>query len=95
MNIIQSLAGMTDMTEQVIATDFLLDAKSAVRNYAVALSEATTPEVRETLREHLDAAINTHEKILKYMMANNYYHAHNLQEQMNTDRKATSTVNLQ
>lgn len=96
MNILQSMAGMADMTEQVIATDFLLNAKTAVRNYSIAISEATTPEVRETLRRHLDAAITTHERILKYMMNNNYYHVHNPQEQMIVDRKTSNTaLNLQ
>jgi similar to spore coat protein len=93
MNIIQCMAGMGDMTEQVIATDFLLNAKTAVRNYSIAISEATTPEVREVLRRHLDAAITTHERILKYMMYNKYYHVHNPQEQMIVDRK-TSDVTL-
>lgn len=96
MNIIQSMAGMSDMTEQVIATDFLLNAKTAVRNYSIAISEATSPEVREVLRRHLDAAIMTHERILKYMMNHSYYHVHNPQEQMIADRKTSNTtLNLQ
>jgi similar to spore coat protein len=96
MNIIQSMAGMGDMTEQVIATDFLLNAKTAVRNYSIAISEATSPEVREVLRRHLDAAITTHERILKYMINNSYYHVHNPQEQMIVDRKTSNTtLNLQ
>lgn len=96
MNIIQNMAGMSDMTEQVIATDFLMNAKSAVRNYAIAISETTTPEVREVLRRHLDAAIMSHERILKYMTANNYYHVHNPQEQMIVDNKTSNTaLNLQ
>lgn len=96
MNIIQNMAGMGDMTEQVIATDFLLNAKTAVRNYSIAISEATTPEVREVLRSQLDAAITTHERILKYMVSKNYYHVHNLQEQMRVDRKTSDTaLNLQ
>jgi similar to spore coat protein len=32
---IQTIAGMSDMTEQVIATDFLISAKAAVQNYAI------------------------------------------------------------
>jgi similar to spore coat protein len=96
MNILQSMAGMADMTEQVIAMDFLLNAKTAVMNYSIAISKATTPEVRETLRRHLDASITTHERILKYMMNHNYYHVHNPQEQMIVDRKASNTaLNLQ
>lgn len=96
MKILQSLAGMGDMTEQLIANDFLLDAKTAVRSYAIAISEATTPEVRAVLRSHLESAIDSHERILKYMMSNNYYHVHNPQEQLIVDKRTAKTVlNLQ
>ncbi len=96
MNILQSLAGMGDMTEQVIATDFLLAAKTSVRNYAVAISETTTPEVREVLRRHLDVAIDTHESILRHMMNKGYYHVHDPQEQIRVDMQTADTaLNLQ
>lgn len=85
LSILQSLAGMGNMTEKVIATDFLISAKASVRNYAIAISETTTPEVREVLRMHLDASIITHEKILRFMMDNGYYHVNNPKEQINED----------
>lgn len=80
------------MTEQVIATDFLLLAKSGVRNYAIALSETTTPEVRKVLRRHLDAAIQTHEATIKYMMDKGYYHVHDPKEQLIVDMDAANTA---
>lgn len=92
MTILQSLAGMGDMTEQVIATDFLISAKAGVRNYAMAISETTTPEVRDILRRHLDTAIDTHEKLLRFMVNKGYYHIYNPQEQIQADIKAANTV---
>ena len=92
VNLLQNIAGMGDMTEQVIATDFLISAKAGVRNYAMAISETATPEVREVLRRHLDIAIGTHEKIANYMMKKGYYHANNPQEQIRVDMKAADTV---
>ncbi|MCX7923997.1 MAG: spore coat protein [Clostridia bacterium] len=91
-NLLQNLAGMSDMTEQVIATDFLISAKTGVRNYAVAISETATPEVREVLRRHLDIAIGMHEKIARYMMNKGYYHVKDPQEQIKVDMKAADTV---
>jgi similar to spore coat protein len=38
ISLIQNLIGMGNITEQVIATDFLLAAKAGVRNYSVAIS---------------------------------------------------------
>ena len=91
-NILQNIAGMTDMTEQIIASDFLIAAKAGVRNYAVALSETTTPEVREVLRRHLDIAISMHEKITMFMIKKGYYHVEDPQEQLRIDIKNADTV---
>ncbi|TYQ16662.1 UNVERIFIED_CONTAM: hypothetical protein Cloal_3230 [Acetivibrio alkalicellulosi] len=91
-SILQNMAGMGNMTEQVIATDFLLASKSAIKNYSLALSETASPQVREVLRRHLDVAIGTHERITNYMMDKGYYHAYNPQEQIRLDMKASETV---
>ena len=95
-NVIQNMAGMAGMTDQVIATDFLLATKQGVKNYAWALAEVASPQVRDTLRRHLDTAISTHEKITNYMMSKGYYHAYDPQEQIRLDMKAAdAAINLQ
>jgi similar to spore coat protein len=45
-HLLQNMAGMGDLTEQVIITDFLIASKSANKNYAAAIAETTTPEVK-------------------------------------------------
>jgi similar to spore coat protein len=92
MKIIQNLAGIGDLTEQVIAADYLMNAKATVRNYGIALSEVTTPEVRKILRKQLDASINAHEQILKYMMINNYFPISDPMEQMNLNKIGNEPV---
>lgn len=87
--LIETLTGMNKMTDQVIATDFLISAKSAVQNYAVAITETTSLEIREVLKRQLKEAISTHETISNYMMANGYYHAYDLQEQFKLDMETT------
>ncbi len=90
--IIQNMAGMADMTEQVIATDLLISSKTAIKNYAAAIAEATTPEVTDTLRRQLDDAIDTHQRISTYMMNKGYYNAYEPQAQISMDRQAADTV---
>lgn len=90
--LIESLTGMNKMSDQVIATDFLISAKSGVRNYSIALTETTSPEVRATLRRQLNDAIVTHGTISNYMMKKGYYHAYDLQEQFKVDMKITDTA---
>lgn len=58
----------------------------------MALTEASTPEVRDTLKQYLNDAVDTHEKIFKYMVAKGYYHPNNLAEQLNVDLTATQTA---
>jgi similar to spore coat protein len=91
-NMIQKIAGMGGMTDQVIATDFLISAKSAVRNLTFALTESVTPEVREVLRQQLSYAIEAHEKISQYMMDKGYYHPSNLDEQLEVELKASKAA---
>ncbi len=91
-NIIQNIAGMGNMTEQVIATDLLLASKTAIKNYASAIAEATSPEVTNTLRRQLDDAINAHGRISTYMMNKGFYNAYEPQAQMSMDRQASETV---
>ncbi|MFD1706324.1 spore coat protein [Siminovitchia sediminis] len=91
-NIIQKIAGLSGMTDQVIATDFLISTKSAVRNLTFALTESVTPEARDVLREQLDYAIDAHEKISQYMIEKGYYHPSNLEEQLEVDLKTSKAA---
>ncbi|MDF2536806.1 spore coat protein [Sporolactobacillus laevolacticus] len=90
--IVQNITGMGSLTEQVVATDFLITAKSGVRNIAYALTETSSPEVRQVLKQYLDDAINTHEQISNFMVSQGYYHPDNLNEQINVDTKAAQTA---
>lgn len=89
---LQNFMGMGGITDQIIATDYLVSAKSAVRNYAAAITETATPELKEVLREQLTAAIQTHAIITNYMIAKEYYHPHEWREQMQVDLTATETA---
>lgn len=92
IELLQNMMGMGGMTDQVIATDFLISAKAGVRNYTIAITEAATPELRTALREQLRAAIQTHEDITNYMIKKGYYHTHDLSEQLQVDLAAADTA---
>jgi similar to spore coat protein len=89
---IQNLMGMGGMTDQVIATDFLVSAKAAVRNYTVAITESATPELKAALREQLLDAIQTHENITNYMVAKGFYQPQELTQQLHIDLTAADTA---
>ncbi|WP_027409673.1 spore coat protein [Anoxybacteroides tepidamans] len=76
------------LNDQIIATDLLIGAKNGIKNYAMAITEAATPEVRNTLKQHLNDAIQFHEQISQYMINKGYYHPTNVQEQLRVDLQA-------
>lgn len=93
--LLQNMMGMGGMTDQVIATDFLISTKAAIKDYSVAISEVATPKARAVLREHLRDAVETHEKLTNYMISKGFYAPHDLREQLLVDLKAADTaVNL-
>lgn len=95
-NIIQNIAGMADLTEQIVAADFLVASKGGIKMYAAALAETTNPAVREVLRKHLMVAIDNHERITNYMISKNYYHPFDIKKQIDMDIEAVNKVlNLQ
>lgn len=90
--ILEHLTGLQTMTDQVIAMDFLIAAKSGVRNYAMAVTEAGTPEIKATLTKQLEEAIDMHERISAYMIERGWYHPWNTMEQFQLDLKNMQTA---
>lgn len=80
------------MNDQMIAADFLASTKSGMKNYASAISETASPEVRDVLKKQLDDAICMHEKITEYMMKKGFYNAHDPQQQFKMDMQAADTA---
>ncbi|MGE7185097.1 spore coat protein [Peribacillus sp. NPDC006672] len=91
-NLLQNMAGMSGMTDQVIATDFLISAKSGIRNTAFAITETASPELRAALREQLRSAVETHGIISDYMVSKGYYHPQDIGEQSQVNLKAANTA---
>ncbi|WP_138416788.1 spore coat protein [Aquibacillus sediminis] len=89
---LEKLTGMAPLTDQVIATDILVAAKAEIKNYAVAITETSTPEIRNVLTKQLEDAISFHEQIANYMIENGFYYpkdaAKQLQLDMETAQKA-------
>lgn len=90
--IIESITGMKALTDQVVAMDLLISAKSGVRNYAMALTESGTPEIKHTLTRHLEEALDMHERISNYMMEKGWYHAFDTNKQIQLNLKNMETA---
>lgn len=87
--LVKAIAPMDDLA---IATDMLLSAKSAVRSYAIALTETATPKVHKVLKAQLEVAIDTHQQIAAFMIENEMYHPYDIAEQIDHDKKKAETA---
>ena len=91
-NLMKKITGFGGLTNQVIATDMLVSAKSSVTNYALALCETASPDIRIVLRRHLNDAIQSHKKITKYMVEHEYYLPNDLSEQIQSNLNTSDTA---
>lgn len=90
--LLERLMGVDTLTDDVIAMDLLINAKSGVRNYAMAVTECATPEVQSVLAKQLEEAIDFHEMILAYTMKRGLYHPYEVNEQIGLDLQHIRTA---
>lgn len=83
---------MPEMADMTLAMDFLTRAKEGVRNTAVALTEAVSPDVRALLRTQLHQGIALHQEITELMVRKKWFHPYELEEQYKLDSQ--SAVNM-
>lgn len=77
------------------AGDLLVLAKTAVRNYAVAITETATPALREVLTKQLVAAVQWHGMVYYYMYQRSLYPSYNLNQLLAGDvRNATTALSM-
>jgi len=80
-----------DMTPFYAA--FLLNfAKTAVRNYAIAITEAATPQVRDTLQKQLNQAVALHGKAYAFMHEHGLYPSYDLNLLLANDIKVAQNA---
>jgi spore coat protein F len=68
-----------------LAGDLLGLFKSSVKNYATALTETATPELRKVLKAHINKAIDSHYEVFQYMYKRNLYPAYELKSLLQHD----------
>ncbi|MDF2513675.1 MAG: yraF [Herbinix sp.] len=89
---IRNAEGMPKLVDASLSTAFLLNVKSGVRNCAIALTEATTPEVKAALRDQLDRGLNMHEELSNLMIHKGWLHPVDLEKQFQMDLESSQTI---
>ncbi|WP_214844359.1 spore coat protein [Exiguobacterium sp. s150] len=86
MGITENLKRASKQRDELIAADMLITAKSAIRAYAVAVTETASPEVRKVLVKQMNQAIEDHAEIADYMIQNDMYMAYDIEKQLKHDK---------
>ncbi|KAA0546966.1 spore coat protein [Bacillus sp. BGMRC 2118] len=82
-----------ELADMTFAMDFLIRAKEAVRNTAIALTETSSPDLRAALRKQLRQGIEMHQEITDLMVRKKWFHPHDLSEQYQLDQlSANNTI---
>lgn len=86
---------MPELADTTFAMDLLLRAKEGVRNIAVALTEAASPDVRALLRSQLMQGIAMHQEITELMINKKWFHPYEMSEQYKLDQlSANNTLKI-
>jgi similar to spore coat protein len=86
---------LSRLTDQIIASDLLGDAKAGVKAYAAALTSSSTPVIRSLLKKQLDQAISFQEQVGSYIAERGWSNAYDIGEQLKMDADMTqNTLNL-
>ncbi|GAA0302257.1 spore coat protein F [Gracilibacillus halotolerans] len=67
------------------AGDLLSLTKTSIRNYAIAITETATPQLRDVLKKQLMAAIDLHATVYNYMYQNSLYPSYDLNRLLKND----------
>lgn len=81
-----------ELADVTLASDFLIRAKQGVHNLAIALTETSTPEVREVLKAMLTQAISLHQETADLMISKKWFHPYELDEQYKLDQLAANNT---
>jgi spore coat protein CotF len=81
-----------ELADITFAMDFLMQAKSGVRNIAIALTESASPEVRSALKKQLRQGIALHQEITDLMLEKKWFHPYELSEQYQLDQLAAKNT---
>jgi similar to spore coat protein len=82
----------TGLTDQMIAFDLLNDAKAGVKIYAAAITDATTPAIRNVLKKQLDQTIAFQEQVGSYISEHGWYNAYDAGAQLVMDADMTDNT---
>lgn len=74
-----------NMDNGFFSGDLLAFAKTAVRNYSIAITETATPMLREVLSKQLQRAIETHALVYSYMFERGLYPSYDLKKLLEND----------
>lgn len=89
---IDNMEGMPALVDSTIAMSFLINAKSGIRNCAIALTEVADIEARAEITNMLSRAIDLHTEITDLMLMKGWFHPFEPYRQFDLDKVSSNTA---
>ena len=89
---VDNMEGMPGLVDSTIAMSFLLNAKSGIRNCAIALTEISDVEARAEVTNMLSRAIDLHTEITDLMIKKGWFHPFEPGKQFDLDKISSDTA---
>lgn len=83
-----SAEGMPDKADAAFALDFLLSVKNGIRNYSFALTETSSPEIRNTLFKQMEESMDLHAELSDLMISKGWLYSHDVGKQVELDLRS-------
>jgi len=85
---IENSEGMPNLSDSAIALEFIMSVKTGVRNLAIAVTEAASPEVKSVLRKQLNLTLDLHDDLSQLMVNKGWLYPYDVNEQFMLDMKS-------
>ncbi len=89
---VDNMEGMPALVDSTIAMSFLINAKSGIRNCAIALTEVANIETRAEITNMLSRAIDLHTEITDLMIKKGWFHPYEPHRQFDLDKVSSDTA---
>ncbi|WP_017755511.1 spore coat protein [Calidifontibacillus oryziterrae] len=80
--------GMPKMADAAFALDFLSSIKTAIRYYAITITETASSDLRRALFRQMDAAIDLHGEVTDLMIEKGWLYPNDVNKQIELDLKS-------
>lgn len=88
----QGAEHMPEMADAAFSLDFLLSIKSGIHTYAIAITETTSPKLRNAFYRQMEQMLDLHEELTELMINKGWLYPYDVGKQVELDLKSVENA---